>query len=379
MNFIFNLQLFGGGSSTTVQNTSTYTPSAYELQLQKAQADYSNAIAPNALWLNDEARKMLQDSLGTVQVDFDELNNTAQGTLTKANQGYKDLASGILPQAYLDNMGNAIQSSVENTVGNTVNSLANRGIVNSSVATTAMNDISKNASDTMAKAYLDNINTVANLYGNQINAATTPITTAAAAQEAAQAPAQSLWNMSLGLNGSTNSALSAAAGKGTTTSTQTTTQSGGAGFLGGLLGGVASGLASGWASCFVAGTKIKMADDTEKNIEDIKKGDKVRFLNKTFTVKNLMKPRDNQQIIRIKTDTHKVDTTMTQSVMKADMTLIKVSDLYAGVELLNVGTVRTVAPVGFDTVYDFETDGDNRYIANGFFVNGGDAAIWGDS
>lgn len=367
------------GSSTTVTNTSTYTPSEYELQLQKSQAKYADAISPNALWLNNVARDVLQDSIGTVQVDYNQMNEQAQNALQKSSQGYADLAQGILPQNYLQNMSDAIQSGVQSTVGNAVNSLANRGVINSSVANAAMNDISANTADTMARSYLNNIQTVAGLYGDQANIASAPITTAAASQEAAQAPAQNLWNMSLGLNGANTGALAAAAGKGTTTGTQTTTTSGGGGFFGGLLGGIASGLASGYggaiANCFVAGTKIKMADGKEKNIEDIKVGDKVRFLNKKHKVINVMTPK-TQQIIIVRTDSHEVHTTVTQSFMRSDMKLVPVFDLYPGVELLNAGTVREVSPIGFETVYDFETDGDNCYIANGFFVNGGSNDIW---
>jgi hypothetical protein len=45
--------------------------------LQKSQADYADAVAPNALWLNNIARDVLADSLGTIQVDYDALNKQA--------------------------------------------------------------------------------------------------------------------------------------------------------------------------------------------------------------------------------------------------------------------------------------------------------------
>ena len=265
------LQMFGG-SSTTVQNTSSYTPSAYELQLQKAQANYADAISPNSLWLNDTAKGLLQDSLGTVQVDYNNLNKNAQNqisnsqgmlsgltttnnsALASTNSTLSQLQNGQLPSAYLQNMSNAIKSGVTNTVGSNINDLGNRGVLNSSVTNKAMNDIENNVSNTMAQNYLNNINTVsgfannqlsntlnttganANIYNNQINNATAGTTAAAVAQEAAQQPAINLWNASLGLNGSTTSALAAAAGKGTSTSTQSTKTSGG--LLNGLMQGV---------------------------------------------------------------------------------------------------------------------------------------------
>lgn len=226
---------FKGG--TTVTNTSTYTPTEYELQLQKAQANYADAIAPNSLWLNDTARNILQDSIGAVQVDFNGLNSGAQNQIAGAQLGNAALANGILPQAYLDNMAQAIQSGVQQSYGNLLNQAANKGVLNSSVTTTGLNDIGKNVADTMANSYTNNISQVANLNNNNINNATAGITTAAAAQEAAQSPALSLWQASLGLNGSTNSALAAAAGKGTTSGTQTQS-GGGGGLISGLLGGL---------------------------------------------------------------------------------------------------------------------------------------------
>lgn len=81
---------FKGG--TTVNNTSTYTPTEYELQLQKAQADYAKAIAPNSLWLNDTARNILQNSIGAVQVNFDKLNNQAQQLISQNQQNMAKLA-----------------------------------------------------------------------------------------------------------------------------------------------------------------------------------------------------------------------------------------------------------------------------------------------
>ena len=271
INFKFDLQLFGGGGGTTV-NQQSYTPSEYELQLQKAQANYADAVAPNSLWLNDTARKLLAGSLGTVQVDFNGLNKQAQEQISNANAGMSALTgsnaeaansanaalsglqNGELPAAYLKNMSNAISSSMKSTLGNTLNGLANRGVINSSVTNQALNDIESNTADSLAQNYLNNISTLqgltkdkysntlnanstnADIYNSLVNDATSGITTAAAAQEAAQAPALNLWNASLGLNGAGTSALAAAAGKGTSTSTTKT--SGGGGLLSGLMGGL---------------------------------------------------------------------------------------------------------------------------------------------
>ena len=274
MDFIFDLQLFGGGkgggsSSTTVTNRQ---PTAAENALTEQALAYSQAVSPNALTLNDKAAGLLFNSIGDTQQNFNKLNQNAQNQIAGATQGLSSLvnsnnkatstangqlsslAHGLLPSAYQKNMENSIRTALNNTMGNTINQLGQRGVINSSVTNKALDDISKNAADTVAQQYQNNINQSSGLtqqqlqnslgansangavYQNLIGNATAPITTAAAAQEAAQQPALNLWNASLGLNGATTGALAASAGQGTTTST--TTNSGGGGLFSGLLGGL---------------------------------------------------------------------------------------------------------------------------------------------
>lgn len=492
---------FKGGSSTTVNNTSTYTPTEYELEMQKQEADYSKAIAPNALALNNYAMNVLKDSLGTVQVDYNGMNQNAQnqianatsgmngligsnnaassavnntlgstanqysqlagqtagklgnlsGTYTNANAAannalsnagntYGSLAQGNLPTAYRQNMENSISSALNNTIGKTISGLGNRGVLNSSVTSSALNDIEKNAADSVAQQYQNNINQVANLTGQQtsaaqqqmsnsfntagqlgnliqqqhglqgdalsqqaqaaqqqytnsmntnsqnsgllsnlINSATTPITTASVAQEAAQTPASNLWNMSLGLNGATNNALVAAAGKGTTNSTQTsTTSGGGGGFLSGLFGGAVSGLASGLGSawCFPAGTMVKMGDGSEKAIEHIEVGDEVKT--DSGKVEKVVKLMEPHynDVYAVICEKGHTNTTTTQPLMKPDGTYITMGDLKIGTALKNVGKVQSIVYSGERRVYDLQVDGENNYIADGFTAQGGDDSFW---
>lgn len=231
---IIDLQLFKGG--TTVNNTSTYTPTPEERQLQALQVQFAKDLMPNALWLNDVGKNLLENSLGAVQVNFDKLNNQAQNQINSANQSNMNLANGVLPQAYLDNMTQAIQSGVQNTYGNLLNNSAANGVLNSSVTSAGLNDISKNVADTMAQQYQSNIGLLNGINNGNISNASAGITTAAGAQEAAQQPALNVWNASLGLGSAGNSTLNALAGKGTTTTTQST--SGGGGLLGGLFSGL---------------------------------------------------------------------------------------------------------------------------------------------
>ena len=443
--FDFDLQLFGGGkgggSSTTVQ---AYQPTSEERQLWAQQAKYAKAVAPNALELNDIAMDLLKDSMGTVQVDFNTMNKNAQnqianasgnmaaltgsndaatkvanstlgdisnqtGTLAGMLSGrYGDLANGNVPSAYQANMENSIQSALNNTMGKTINSLGNRGVLNSSVTSEAMNDIGRNAADTVAQQYQQNINQSADLigrqentlgsalgqqaqyaqqqfentqnnnaqnsgiYGNLINSAATPITTAAGAQEAAISPAQNLWSSSLGLNSAGNATLAGLSGKGTTTSTTNYTTPNNGGLFAGIIGAGIN------AFCFAEGTKILMADGTEKAIEDIASGDEVATdSGNTAVVLEVMEPHYNE-VYEITCDGGKVKTTATQPLMLADgKNYVFASDVEEGIVLRRVGKVQSVRHVGTLKVYDFETTDDNQYIANGFVAMGGNGEIWG--
>ena len=97
---------YKGGSSTTVTNS--YTPSEGEKQLSQASADYAKRVAPNAYYLNDLGRSLLQDSLGAVQVDFNSLNQQAQQQAANATKGM----SGLIGS------NNAATATANGTLGN---------------------------------------------------------------------------------------------------------------------------------------------------------------------------------------------------------------------------------------------------------------------
>ena len=234
--FYFDLQMFKGkGGSTT-----TYTMSPEERQLLVKQMGYLDEIYPNMIQLNKRAGDILWNSFADTQYDFNTANKNAQQQISNAQQGLGNLTQGQLPQAYTDNMTQAIQSGVQNSVGNLLNTMGNNGVINSSVTNQGMNDISKNVANTMAQNYTNNVQTLGSLYNDQIANAGQGITTAAGAQEAAIAIPKQMWQVSLGLDSANTGTLGSIAGKlGTTTTTQKTNGGG----LGSLLGGVATGLA----------------------------------------------------------------------------------------------------------------------------------------
>lgn len=231
--FYFDLQMFKGN----VSSTTTYKMSDEERALLNQQLEYLKEIQPNMSKLNQRAGDLLWNSWADTQADFNGMNQKAQEQISNAQNTLGQLANGQLPQAYTDNMTQAIQSGVQNSVGNLLNTMGNNGVINSSVMNQGMNDISKNVANTMAQNFTNNIQTVGGLANDQIANAGQNITTAAGAQDAAINIPKQMWQLSLGLDSANTGTLGSIAGKyGTTTQTQ---KSGGGG-LGSFLGNAAT-------------------------------------------------------------------------------------------------------------------------------------------
>lgn len=359
-----------GGSSTTVQS---YQPTAEEVRLQKQAADYADAVAPNALWLNTTARNVLEDSLGTVQVDYNNLNQSAQNQIGQAQQGVAGLTAGGL-EGYNQQMQAALQSGVNNVMGSTLNNLSQKGVLNSSVTNQAMNDISKNVSNTMAEQYSNNVSMLNGLYGQQASLAGQGITTAAGAQEAAIATPLAEWNASLGLNGANTSALSAMGGQGTTTSTGPSQSSG---FLG-AVAGLGSAAISAW--CFTADTEITLANDSKMTIDALKVGDQIKCYDRRKqeeTVEDIIaiEEQDEQPIMKVmlKDDngnTIILNTTLSQPLLREDNKFEDVGIMKIGTRLYGGYTVKDFSKSTYQKVYDIKTNGCNCYFADGVVAYG---------
>lgn len=367
-----------GKKSKSSSSSQTYTPSAEEKALQQQALEYSKYVMPNAKKLNDTAANLLYGSLGNTQVDYNDLMNNALDQIKWGQQGLRGLAQGQIPTAYQDAMEASIQKGVQGSMGNLLQDMGARGVVNSSVMDTGLRGISDSASDAMAQNWQNTVSQLANIYGQNIDAAGQPIATAAAAQEGAQQPAINLWNASLGLNGSTTGALGALAGKGTTTMTQKTSG-------GGLFGGILTGLASNSAIfCFAPETKVRLADGSEVPITDVKAGDKVLCPHEDGTeseetVLHTMEPHYSDVwnlVCKDGVDTHYVMATLTQPLLTEDKGFVEISDMTLGANLKGRGKIVNMVYAGERKVYDLHVSGDNNYYADGFIAKGGSTDNW---
>lgn len=207
IDFNFDLQLFGGGGGKGgggSSSSSSYQPSAQEQVLM----DYMKQNADSA---EGGIKSMLNQFNSGVNSDsFKNLLGQSSGLIQSGQNMYSNLMNGKLPTAYTDNMSDAIKTGVQNTVGSTVNGLAGRGVLNSSVTNKALNDIEGNVSNAMAQNYNQNVSQLAGLAGNQIQSAT-----------AGYAPYSTLAQLLQGQNNTfINSPVSALRGSGVSKSSQ---------------------------------------------------------------------------------------------------------------------------------------------------------------
>lgn len=482
----FNLQLFGGGKKSKVVSTSAKVPEASSEEKQVLANEMgwlSNALGVSKNLMNlangqinnsqvtPDYNSLLQSSLsGTQQAGqtvsglIPQVQNGVTGA-NNANNGYiggignamqtfqegnkyldsdyqkamannegvmSGLLSGQLPSAYAQNRQKALQSDLDATMGNTLSSLADRGIINSSVANQSINDISKNAANALAANYTSDMGTAANLansaYNNQLNGlngragllsglysgqlsgigqqagltgnnvsnilngasaqgslagqqanlANQPIDTAAAAQSNAASTPLNYFNAAIGLQNPNLSLYDSMSGHRYAVATpgQTYVKQGSGGWFGNLLGTAANSAAAYYA-CFPAGTMVSTGHG-EVPIEKMNPDDRVLIQGGHEAHVKKVHDMGEQDTYNVETlpsidgTVRKVTTTATEVFLTPEGRK-PLAALKAGMRVWTVDGYRKLAHVvknrAKSRVYDLELDDDQAlFIADGFAV-----------
>lgn len=434
----------------------TTQPVAQNLLNMANQALSSQQVTPNPNWqtLYDRAQnqtvannQLVQGLIPQVNANTDAnaaANNRFSGLLGNAiqsmTQGNKELASeynttmqnnntamqgllnGVLPSSYAENRQKALQADLMNTVGNTLSGLASRGIINSSQADSAFNDISRNASNTLAAQYGNDMQTAAGLAGQAYNSqlagingkagllgdmfknqlsgygqqadlantnfnnrqqgistlsqlanqsqqmATDPIKTAATAQEAATNTPMKYLAMATGQNAPTQGLLSQLSQQrySVASPAQTVVRQGSGGFFGGLMSGLGS-----YFACFTAGTEISTPEGAVA-IEQMAFGDQVVSLGIVNQVTELH-DMGEADIYELNTSSFAVETTQTEIFLTPDGKK-PLTELSEGESVMTVNgfePITSIVETGRkEKVYELELTGDNMFYANGILAEG---------
>lgn len=178
----FRLAVFKGkgGSQTSTTTRNIPAQTANEATLENGLMGYNTTGLNNASnVLNNGVNSI--DS--TYNPDWSFLSNNYNKTMNNVSNGFSDLTNGNLPSTYAAARQQALNSDLNSTVGSAISGLANRGILNSSVTNNALNNISQNASDSLAKSYSSDLSTYANLLSQQSNNASNTLSGNATAQQ----------------------------------------------------------------------------------------------------------------------------------------------------------------------------------------------------
>lgn len=480
----FDLQLFGGGGKKSkVVSTSAKVPEASseekkilanemgwlsnalgvsnnlmnlangQINNNQVAPDY-NSLLQSALSGTQQAGQTVSGLIPQVQngvIGANNANNGYIGGIGNAMQTYLDgnkyldsdyqkamadnagvmsgLLSGQLPSAYSQNRQKALQSDLDATMGSALSSLADRGIINSSVANQSMNDISKNAANALAANYTSDMGTAANLanasYNNQLNGlngragllsglysgelsgigqqagltgnnvsnilngasaqgslagqqanlANQPIDTAAAAQSNAASTPLNYFNAAIGLQNPNLSLYDSMSGHRYAVATpgQTYVKQGSGGWFGNLLGTAANSAAAYYA-CFPAGTLVSTGYE-DVPIEKMREGDTVVIQGGHMAHVKKVHDMGEQMTYNVETvpsidgTVRKVTTTATEVFLTPEGRK-PLSALKAGMKVWTVDSFRRLAHVTknkAERVYELELDDDSAlFYANGF-------------
>ena len=171
MNSKFDLQFFGGGGSTRQYRKRDPEPQEL-IDLRKSLVDKfmpgvenfdpnswnnANEIANNAIQTQQNLLKGLPDSINQNNEILNNMTNTLQ--------------TGNLPAGLTNSINSSVNNELQNSMGNMLNSLASKGVVNSSITQKGINNLSQNAANAYNQNYLNAFNSVIQGYGQGLQSA----------------------------------------------------------------------------------------------------------------------------------------------------------------------------------------------------------------
>jgi len=137
------------------------------------------ALQPNINNINKLSGKLgdLGDTIAGATANYQTQSNNLNKKIEGVGDRQGDLAStvwdftetGAIPEEMRRNLMSTVNSELNQNTGSTLNDLASRGVMNSSVANRSINNLSNAAADAYAKNYLDAYNAVLGSYGQANN------------------------------------------------------------------------------------------------------------------------------------------------------------------------------------------------------------------
>ena len=260
----------GGGDSKTTTSRVIPGQTWNESYLENGLMNYAKSGLNGAGGIMSRA---LQSIDRQYNPDWTRLAGDYNGTMGHVSGGYNDLLAGNLPSQFAEARRKALNDDLQATVGSSVNNLAGRGVINSSVMSKALDDISEDAASQLAKSYASDLGTYSGLLGSTASNANQILAGNQLAQQASETPTNSLFDYAAALaNPASNMYNTMYSGRMGTGSTSTTTSNG----SGGIWSTIGT-LGTAFILCFTGETLVTTPEGY-KAIRDIQPGDMVLSL-----------------------------------------------------------------------------------------------------
>ena len=175
--------LFGKSETKVVDTTPKET--GYEAALRQA-------LTPAATSVLDDFGKAVQQDMAVRNQMYSQVTN--QNIPQWSLDSLKQIGQGQLPGEYQSNMQKALTDVMNRTMGETVNNLAQRGVINSSVTGKALDSIANATANAQAQSFNDSMRTATAAAAAPLSAYKDIVTSAKEF-----APATELWSYPYGL------------------------------------------------------------------------------------------------------------------------------------------------------------------------------------
>jgi hypothetical protein len=175
-----NLTAAAGDLSSGARNALTQSETAGDWYFDQAKGNYNSATSTldQARTAGDPWYQQANDTFGKanglIDQQVDQLNYSKEGNQWYDNYVREQLgqaagmtSSGEIPKAFQDALMGSINRGLESSMGQMINDMAGRGVINSSVSTSGMNDLGQQAANAYQDAYMENfMNLLGGIQGN---------------------------------------------------------------------------------------------------------------------------------------------------------------------------------------------------------------------
>lgn len=171
MNLKFDLQFFGGGGST--QQIQKRAPQPEELTtLAKGLYD---KIYPSLQTFNAGNISKAQDLSNNAIQQQSNMLSQVPSSINRSNDILNKMLNvtetGEIPLGLANNMNSIVNKELNDSMGNMLNGLSNRGVLNSSITGQGISRLGQQAADAYNKNYLTAYNSVLSGYGQALQGA----------------------------------------------------------------------------------------------------------------------------------------------------------------------------------------------------------------